>query len=312
MKYGVASLGELSRLAHFLPGVAFKRPGFMRGAAYAIFFIIAFFTFLAWRFPSGAIVELAGKSVEGVGLRLTAASARLSLPVGIEMRGVTLFQPSPGKNVEIISAENIEAGVPVFTALTLRKGVYAQAKTLGGSIGFNAAQGLFNRAKTDVGVSMEGVNPGLIPALAESGLGKFNGSLDGEGSFSFDGIDPFKGAGAFKAHLPRPGSITLSKTIGGDVGDVAVDIADLEISFKSGSLNFDRLVIKGPQISISVTGDALVNANIRFTRLNMKTQIHLYGKLAERLAPLLSFFPKGPEGDTVIKITGTVGAPVFH
>jgi type II secretion system protein N len=228
------------------------------------------------------------------------------------MGGVTLFQPSPGKNVEIISAENVEAGVPVFMALTLRNGLYAQAKTLGGSIGFNVAQRLFSRGVTDIGVSMEGINPGLVPSLTESGLGKFNGSLDGDGSFFFDGGDPLKGSGSFKARLPRPGSITLSKTMGGDIGDVAVDVADVEISFKSGALNFDRVVIKGPQISISVTGDALINANLRFTRLNMKTQIHLYGKLAERLEPLLSFFPKGPDGGALIKITGTVGAPVFR
>jgi type II secretion system protein N len=312
MKYGAVSMGALGRIARLFPGVASVRPGFMKGFAYAVFFIIAFFVFMAWRFPSGAIVELAGKSVEGAGLRLTAASARLRLPLGVKMGGVTLFQPSPGKNVEIISAENVEAGVPLFTAMTLRKGLYALVNTLAGLIRFNAGQGLFNRGVTDVMVSIAGVNPGLIPALAESGLGKFTGSLDGDGSFSFEGADPLKGAGSFKAHLPRPGSIALSKTIGGDIGAVAVDTADIEISFKSGSLNFDRLVVKGPQISISITGDALVNANPKFTRLNMKTQIHLYGKLAERLGPLLSFFPKGQEGETVIKITGTVGAPAFH
>jgi type II secretion system protein N len=312
MKYVAVPLGALDALTRFVPGVAVKRPGFLRGSSYAVFFIIVFVVFLALRFPSSAIVELAGKYVEGAGLRLTAVSARLSLPLGVRMSGVTLSQPSPGKNVEIISAENVEAGVPVLTELTLRRGVYARAKTLGGAIGFNLAQRLFNRGTTDVGANMEGVNPGLLPALAESGLGRFNGALDGDGSFSFEGGDPLKGAGSFKAHMPRPGSITLSKTMGGDIGDVAVDVADVEISFKSGALNFDRVVLKGPQISISVTGDAIVNANPQFTRLNMKTQIHLYGKLAERLGPLLSFFPKGPEGATVIKISGTVGAPVFR
>lgn len=312
MKQRGIPLGAVNRLARLFPGVAVSRPGFIRGAAYAGFFIVSFFMFLAWRFPSSSIVELAGRPLESVGMSLTAASARLCLPLGVKMSGVTLFQPSPGKNVEILSAENVEAGIPLFTALTLRKGVYARARTLGGDIAFNVGQRLFNRSVTDVGASLEGINPGLIPALVESGLGGFDGSLDGDGSFSFEGADPLKGAGSFKARLPRPGSITLSKTMAGDMGDVAVDTVDIEISFKSGALNLDRLSVKGPQISISVTGSALVNANPQFTRLNMKAQIRLYGKLEERLQPLLSFFQKGPDGVTTIKITGMAGAPVFR
>jgi type II secretion system protein N len=312
MKQRGIPLGALERFARFAPDMAVKRPGFIRGAAYAVFFIVLFFVFLAWRFPSNSIVDLAGRYLEGAGMSLKADSARLCLPLGVKMSGVTLFQPSPGKNVEILSAENFEAGIPFFAELTLRKGVYARAMTLGGQIGFNAGQRLFNRSVTEALVSLEGVNPGLIPALAETGLLKFNGSLDGDGSFSFEGADPLKGAGSFKARLPRPGSITLSKTLAGDMAEVAVDTVDVEISFKSGALNLDRLSVKGPQISISVTGDALVNANPQFTRLNMKAQIRLYGKLEERLQPLLSFFQKGPDGVTTIKITGMAGAPVFH
>lgn len=312
MKYRGISLGAFNRLARFFPDVAVSRPGFIRGAAYSIFFIVLFMTFLAWRFPSASIVELAGRQLEGMGMSVTADSARLCFPLGVKMSGVTLFQPSPGRNVEIISAENVEAGVPIFSALTLRKGVYARARALGGEIGFNVAQKLFSRAVTEADISLEGVNPGLIPALAKTGFAKFNGSLDGDGSFSFEGADPLKGAGSFKARLPRPGSVTMSKALAGDMGDVAVDTVDVEISFKSGALNLDRLLIKGPQISVSVSGDALLNANPRFTRLNMKAQIRLYGKLEERLQPLLLFFQKGPDGVTSIKITGMAGAPVFH
>lgn len=312
MKYRGIPMGVVNRLARFFPDVAVSRPGFIRGVAYSIFFIVLFMTFLAWRFPSASIVELAGRRLEVTGMSVTADSARICLPLGVKMSGVTLFQPSPGKNVEIISAENVEAGVPIFSALTLRKGVYARATALGGEIGFNLSQELFNRSVTEASVSLDGVNPGLVPALAQTGLARFNGSLDGDGSFSFEGADPLKGAGSFRARLPRPGSITLSKALAGDMGDVAVDTVDVEISFKSGALNLDRLVIKGPQISVSVSGDALLNANPKFTRLNMKAQIRLYGKLEERLQPLLSFFQKGPDGATVIKVTGMAGTPVFH
>lgn len=305
-------MGALRLIARPFPGVAVSRPGLIRALAYAVFFTVSFFVSLAWRFPSNAIVALAGKAVEGAGMSVTAGSASLRLPIGVKMSDVTLFHPAPGKNMEIVSAENIEASVPLFTALTLRKGVHARATALGGSIEFNMAQKLFNRAVTEAGVSLEGINPSLVPALAESGFVRFNGALDGEGSFSFEGADPLKGAGSLKARLPQPGSITLSKALGDGMGDVAVEIAEAEISFKSGALNLDRLVVKGPQISVSVTGDALVNANPMFTRLNMRAQIRLYGKLAERLQPLLSFFPKGPDGVTVIKVTGTPAAPVFR
>lgn len=312
MKYKAVAFGAQGRLARFIADSPVKRPGFLRGAAYAGFFFAAFFVCLAWRFPSGAIVELAGKYAQDAGLRLTAASAGFRLPLGVRMEGVALSSPSPDKNMQVAAAENIEAGIPVFSAVTLRKGAYIRARALGGSIAFNMSQKLFNRGVTDASLSLDGINPGLLPALAESGLAKFNGSLGGDGSFSFEGSDPLKGSGSLKARLTRPASITLSKTIGGDAGDVAVEMADIEMSFKSGSLNFDRVVIKGPLVSISVTGDAIVNPNPRFTRLNIKTQVHLYGKLAERLGPLLSFFPKGQEGETVIKVTGTVGSPAFH
>lgn len=312
MRYRGFPMGAFERLARFVPDMAVSRPGYIRGVAYSLFFVVLFMTFLMWRFPSGAIVELAGRGLEGMGMSVAADSARLCFPIGVKMNGVTLFQPSLGKNVEIISAENVEAGVPIFSALTLRKGVYASLKTLGGEIRFNSSQKIFNRAVTEADISLDAVNPGLVPALAATGLVRFNGSLDGDGSFSFEGADPLKGSGSFKARLPRPGSITLSKTLAGDSGDVAVDTVDVEISFKSGALNLDRLAIKGPQISVSVSGDALLNANPRFTRLNMKAQVKLYGKLEERLQPLLSFFQKGPDGVTSIKITGMAGAPVFH
>jgi type II secretion system protein N len=312
MKHGGIPSGALGQLARLFPGVAVSRPGAIKAVAYAVFFAVSFLVSFAWRFPSGAIVTLAGKAVEGVGMSVTAGSARLWLPLGIKMSDVTLFHPAPGKNVEIVSAKNVEANVTLFTALTLRKGVHAWARTLGGSIEFNMAQRLFNRAVTEAEISLKGINPGLVPALAQSGLARLNGSLDGDGSFSFEGSDPLKGAGSLKARLTRPGSITLSKALGDGLGDVAVDIADAEISFKSGALNLDRLVIKGPLISVSVTGDALVNANPMFTRLNMKAEIRLYGNLAERLQPLLSFFQKGPDGVTVIRVTGTPGAPVFR
>lgn len=312
MKRVAIQLGALGRLAGPFRGVTISRPGLMRALAYAFFFTVAFFVSLAWRFPSGAIVALAGKIVEGAGMSVSAGSARLSLPLGVTMSDVIVFRPAPEKRVEILSAETVEAGVPLFAALTLRKGVHARVRTLGGVIKFNAARRLFNRAVTEAGVTIEGINPGLVPALAKSGLAGFNGALDGEGSFSFEGPDPLKGAGSFKARLPRPGSLTLSKTLGGDVGDVAVDAAEAEISFKSGSLNLDSLAVKGPQISVNVTGDALVNANPMFTRLNMKAEIRLYGKLEERLQPLLSFFQKGVDGATVIKVTGTLDAPVFR
>ncbi|MBI4666530.1 MAG: type II secretion system protein GspN [Nitrospinae bacterium] len=284
------------------------RPEMARFGGYFIFFVAAFLLFLYIRFPSEALLSLVDRATEGMPVKVKADEAALAPPLGVKLAGLTIYAPSPSGNQEILSATQAKLKFPVTSALTFRKGFCAYLETLDGAIDISGGQRLFERNMADVQIEMEGVNPALLPVLQKSTMGKVSGRLTGSGAFSFEGMDPMKGEGAMKLALDA-GSVSLSKVLVADMGDIPLDSGVMEVSLKSGTLAVDRLELKSPMLEVSVLGEILLNPNPRFSRLNLKANLKFSGPLDEKLKPLLSFFPRNADGGVTVKITGTAEAP---
>ncbi|MBI5816322.1 MAG: type II secretion system protein GspN [Nitrospinae bacterium] len=283
-------------------------PELSRYSGYIFFFIAAFAVFFYVRFPSDILMSVVEKVSTGAPVIIKAKDASLSFPPGVKLYDAAISLPDPGRNVEILSARSVTARPSILSALMLKKGISISASTLDGWIYF-AGSG-FGKDGSKLTLELDGVNPALMSIWKEEGWGKVRGRVDGYGEISLPAAGLIKGDGSFKATLSS-GSLMLSKVLVGPLGETPIDSGIVDIVLKSGKAVFNRCEFKGPMFDFSVEGEIIPAPDPRFSRLALKAHIRLTGQLGEKLSPLLSFFPKGPDGATIVKINGTIATPSF-
>ena len=280
-------------------------PDMSRYSGYIFFFIAAFLIFFYVRFPQEILLSAIEKAASGAPVKIAAKGASLSFPPGVKLYEVAISDEAGNG---ILTADYAVARPSILSALTLKKGFVVKAETLDGRAYFYA-DGV-GAKQTKMTIEFDGLNPALLSVWKEGAFGKVSGRLGGSGEIFFADGETMKADGYLKANLDE-GWLTLSKVLAGGMGDAKIDTGVVDIGVKSGKASINRVEIKGPMMDVSVDGEVILAPDPRFSRLNLRASIKLSGPLGEKLAPLLSFFPKGPGGATTVKINGTISAPSF-
>ncbi len=279
----------------------------MRVFIYTALFFLLLLTLSYVRFPGEVIGAAVSNALMKTDSRIQVeiSGSELTIPPGVRFAGIEISKPG----AEIIDLSQVTLTPDFSTFLGGDAGFTTNAKTLGGAARVNT---VFNGWRKDdllIDFSFDKLDIALLPVWKKFPWARLSGNLAGEGGFAYIEDPVTKGDGRLTTTLGE-GSLTLSPLLMAGKDPIVISGGESSIIYNHGRVVVDRLNLTGPELDVTVTGSLILSpANLRFSHLNLTVKIRLDGELENRVGGLLAFFPKGDDGETLIRIGGTIANP---
>ncbi len=270
------------------------RTTLIRRLSFALYFVIAFLTFLVFLFPFERIktrLESEVRSRTPLELSITRISPLfinrfvLSEVVVADRTGRVLFE-SP----------SVRTHVSLFRFLRGLLTVNIKAKAYGGAVSLRTEQGA---KRQYIALDAEGLDIGSYTLLKNLGItlsGRLGGSYEATG-------DAGKGRLVIKNLASRE-----LKIMGFPVPDLDFDQAWLEGEVKGDRFTIRKLELDGKELKVRITGDLVMRER---GTLNLVVKLKPSERLATEQAGLLSFLKnRDAEGFYQFTLGGTVTEPM--
>lgn len=299
------------RLRTQFQSISLKYPYFKRVVAYFLFFIFVSLFFVVARFPTDSLVPVIKHAVSSnTPFKVAFSESSFMFPPGFMLKNITLLEPLPTKNRQIITLERLTLNPSIISAFFGKPSATLSAKMLGGSFDF------YGETETgDTGdiiktnFTLNNMDPGRALFWNDFPWAKLNGVINGEGNINFSFENPIKNSGGKITLNMGKGNLSIAKAILPDAQAISLSKGEAIVSIKSGVIFLEKCEITGAEVTVALTGTIVMAQLAQNSRLGLTASIKLRGKLKEKLAPFTSFFKKDKTGATMIKIGGTLASP---